>query len=181
MILPGSRALTFGGSVPPPPRRMIDQAMTHAPNRLLAIVISALVGGLTAITGAPAPVVAASSTTTSVVDEFGSGRWIVNGGSASLGAAATSTSGGDALHVAYNLTGGSLMGERRQGPKVLDQSMDRRSGLGPKAEDPRLPLQLLQHVPQRPVSATGACHDGGQVLAAEPIRLAGRDAIDVHG
>lgn len=83
--------------------------MTPTLRRALAIALASAVGGMSVVSSAP-PAAAASSTTTSIVDEFGAGRWIVAGGSATLSASGSGVprSGTDALHVAYNVSGGSL-------------------------------------------------------------------------
>ena len=81
--------------------------MNPALKRLSTLVLAAMVGGLTAMTGA-VPVAASSSTTSTVADEFGAGSWKVAAGAATLSTTGTSTSGGSALHVAYNVSAGSL-------------------------------------------------------------------------
>jgi hypothetical protein len=80
--------------------------MTTRPRRAFAAAAASVLVGLSF--GSARPTAAASSTTTTVVDEFGAGRWIVSGGKATLGAAGSASSGTDALHVSYDVSGGSL-------------------------------------------------------------------------
>ncbi|MEA2518877.1 MAG: large repetitive protein, partial [Chloroflexota bacterium] len=81
--------------------------MTLRARRALAAAGALLIVGLS-MPAAARPVAAASSTATTVVDEFGPGRWVVAGGAATLSAAPAGSSGSDALHVSYDLSGGSL-------------------------------------------------------------------------
>lgn len=82
--------------------------MAHAFKRVTALTLVALVGVVSGVIVPAATSAASPSTTSTVVDEFASGSWIVASGAATLSAATTSTSGGNALHVAYNVSGGSL-------------------------------------------------------------------------
>jgi hypothetical protein len=80
---------------------------THA-RRVVAVSAALLIAGLS-FPAAARPVAAASATSTSIVDEFGPGRWIVSGGAATLSSSPPGgSSGTEALRVAYNLSGGSL-------------------------------------------------------------------------
>jgi hypothetical protein len=82
--------------------------MTSLARRALA-VSAALLVAVVSIPSTARPVAASSSTTTSVVDEFGPGRWIVAGGTATLSASPPGGgSGSEALRVAYDVSGGSL-------------------------------------------------------------------------
>ena len=71
------------------------------------------------------------------------------------------------------------MGDRAQGAEVRDQTVGGRSTARPDTEDPRLSIELLEDVPQRAVPAPGARDDRRQVLAAEAIRFAGGEGVDV--
>ena len=66
-----------------------------------------------------------------------------------------------------DLAGRPLVGEVGQIPQVADEPRDRFPGRRGDAEDARLPLELLEDLPQRPVATAGAGHDRGQVRAAE--------------
>ena len=73
----------------------------------------------------------------------------------------------------------TLVGDRRQLSQVRDEPADRRPRRARDPQDPRLPLELLEDLPEGPVPSPSRVHDRRQVLAAEVIRLARRDAVQV--
>ena len=86
----------------------------------------------------------------------------------------------------------SRAGTRRAAPRPVARGRSRRSGAGPRrarwtaarvagidAQDPGLSVELLEDRPHRPVAPAGHVDDGGQVLAAEPVDLGGREGVQV--
>jgi hypothetical protein len=88
--------------------RQDSGVMTSLARRTVAISAALVIAGLS-VTSMARPVAASSATTTAIVDEFGAGRWIVNGGSATLTSLPPGGgSGSESLRVAYDVSGGSL-------------------------------------------------------------------------
>ena len=85
-----------------------------------------------------------------------------------------------AQEAVQQLTRRPFVGDLAIPTQVGDELGDRRACLRPDTQDARLPVQLLEDLADRPIAASGHVHDRGQVVAAEPVHLRGRERVQIH-
>ena len=73
----------------------------------------------------------------------------------------------------------AFVGHRRVAGQVRDEPTDRLPARRGDAQDARLPLELVERRPHRPMPAAGGVHDRRQVLAAQAVDLRRGERVQV--
>ena len=79
-----------------------------------------------------------------------------------------------------DLAGRPLMGHRREARDVGHEPVDAGTRGGRETEDPGLPLDLLEDIPDGPVSPASRVDDAREVFAVDRVDVRCRERIEIH-